>query len=291
MVQYYFARSQAGYYTSTTQNTVAQRVRYKAQLKECSVSKVWTKEKSTTKTTKNNNTYKGKIMIEVLIKDGNTIYGWSELSYDVARGMHNKGVLNGDLVTLDSWRDVMKHCVIDDTHYDDFLGYLYDARLTLDDVSDLLQLSHDDMNIVKMLRASDENNMKLVELDCCTVAVLDRANKVAYVTDYPDAREAIKKLWGGANQIDDPQILEDYYIVDVLLSGEGKHDIDVLMGKRTLADYKKEHPTEDIWIADNEDNISPYPNNPEDYKESPYGDFRYKGARYRIAIIKSAKEL
>ena len=291
MVQYYFARSQAGYYTSTTQNTVAQRVRYKAQLKECSVSRVWTKEKSTTKTTKNNNTYKGKIMIEVLIKDGNTIYGWSELSYDVARGMYNKGVLNGDLVTLDSWRDVMKHCVIDDTHYDDFLGYLYDARLTLDDVSDLLQLSHDDMNIVKMLRASDENNMKLVELDSCTIAVLDRANKVAYVTDYPDAREAIKKLWGGANQIDDPQILEDYYIVDVLLSGEGKHDIDVLMGKRTLADYKKEHPTEDIWVADNEDNISPYPNNPEDYKESPYGDFRYKGARYRIAIIKSAKEL
>lgn len=230
-------------------------------------------------------------MIEVLIKDGNTIYGWSELSYDVARGMHNKGVLNGDLVTLDSWRDVMKHCIIDDTHYDDFLGYLYDARLTLDDVSDLLQLSHDDMNIVKMLRASDENNMKLVELDCCTIAVLDRANLVAYVTDYPDAREAIKKLWGGANQIDDPQILEDYYIVDVLLSGEGKHDIDVLMGKRTLADYKKEHPTEDIWVADNEDNISPYPNNPEDYKESPYGDFRYKGARYRIAIIKSAKEL
>lgn len=291
MVQYYFARSQAGYYTSTTQNTVAQRVRYKAQLKECSVSKVWTKEKSTTKTTKNNNTYKGKIMIEVLIKDGNTIYGWSELSYDVARGMHNKGVLNGDLVTLDSWRDVMKHCVIDDTHYDDFLGYLYDARLTLDDVSDLLQLSHDDMNIVKMLRASDENNMKLVELDCCTIAVLDKENLVAYVTDYPDAREAIKKLWGGANQIDDPQILEDYYIVDVLLSGEGKHDIDVLMGKRTLADYKKEHPTEDIWVADNEDNISPYPNNPEDYKESPYGDFRYRGARYRIAIIKSAKEL
>ena len=291
MVQYYFARSQAGYYTSTTQNTVAQRVRYKAQLKECSVSKVWTKEKSTTKTTKNNNTYKGKIMIEVLIKDGNTIYGWSELSYDVARGMHNKGVLNGDLVTLDSWRDVMKHCVIDDTHYDDFLGYLYDARLTLDDVSDLLQLSHDDMNIVKMLRASDENNMKLVELDCCTIAVLDKENLVAYVTDYPDAREAIKKLWGGANQIDDPQILEDYYIVDVLLSGEGKHDIGVLMGKRTLADYKKEHPTEDIWVADNEDNISPYPNNPEDYKESPYGDFRYKGARYRIAIIKSAKEL
>lgn len=291
MVQYYFARSQAGYYTSTTQNTVAQRVRYKAQLKECSVSKVWTKEKSTTKTTKNNNTYKGKIMIEVLIKDGNTIYGWSELSYDVARGMYNKGVLNGDLVTLDSWRDVMKHCVIDDTHYDDFLGYLYDARLTLDDVSDLLQLSHDDMNIVKMLRASDENNMKLVELDCCTIAVLDKENLVAYVTDYPDAREAIKKLWGSANQIDDPQILEDYYIVDVLLSGEGKHDIDVLMGKRTLADYKKEHPTEDIWVADNEDNISPYPNNPEDYKESPYGDFRYKGARYRIAIIKSAKEL
>ena len=291
MVQYYFARSQAGYYTSTTQNTVAQRVRYKAQLKECSVSKVWTKEKSTTKTTKNNNIYKGKIMIEVLIKDGNTIYGWSELSYDVARGMHNKGVLNGDLVTLDSWRDVMKHCVIDDTHYDDFLGYLYDARLTLDDVSDLLQLSHDDMNIVKMLRASDENNMKLVELDCCTIAVLDKENLVAYVTDYPDAREAIKKLWGGANQIDDPQILEDYYIVDVLLSGEGKHDIDVLIGKRTLADYKKEHPTEDIWVADNEDNISPYPNNPEDYKESPYGDFRYKGARYRIAIIKSAKEL
>lgn len=230
-------------------------------------------------------------MIEVLIKEGNTIYGWSELSYDVARGMHNKGVLNGDLVTLDSWRDVMKHCVIDDTHYDDFLGYLYDARLTLDDVSDLLQLSHDDMNIVKMLRASDENNMKLVELDCGTIAVLDRANLVAYVTDYPDVREAIKKLWGGANQIDDPQILEDYYIVDVLLSGEGKHDIDVLMGKRTLADYKKEHPTEDIWIADNEDNISPYPNNPEDYKESPYGDFRYRGDRYRIAIIKSAKEL
>ena len=230
-------------------------------------------------------------MIEVLIKDGNTIYGWSELSYDVARGMHNKGVLNGDLVTLDSWRDVMKHCVIDDTHYDDFLGYLYDARLTLDDVSDLLQLSHDDMNIVKMLRASDENNMKLVELDCCTIAVLDKENLVAYVTDYPDAREAIKKLWGGANQIDDPQILEDYYIVDVLLSGEGKHDIGVLMGKRTLADYKKEHPTEDIWVADNEDNISPYPNNPEDYKESSYGDFRYKGARYRIAIIKSAKEL
>lgn len=230
-------------------------------------------------------------MIEVLIKDGNTIYGWSELSYDVARGMHNKGVLNGDLVTLDSWRDVMKHCVIDDTHYDDFLGYLYDARLTLDDVSDLLQLSHDDMNIVKMLRASDENNMKLVELDCCTIAVLDKENLVAYVTDYPDAREAIKKLWGGANQIDDPQILEDYYIVDVLLSGEGKHDIGVLMGKRTLADYKKEHPTEDIWVADNEDNISPYPNNPEDYKESPYGDFRYNGARYRIAIIKSAKEL
>lgn len=291
MVQYYFARSQAGYYTSTTQNTVAQRVRYKAQLKRSLVSRVWTKEKSTTKTTKNNNTYKGKIMIEVLIKDGNTIYGWSELSYDVARGMHNKGVLNGDLVTLDSWRDVMKHCVIDDTHYDDFLGYLYDARLTLDDVSDLLQLSHDDMNIVKMLRASDENNMKLVELDCCTIAVLDKENLVAYVTDYPDAREAIKKLWGGANQIDDPQILEDYYIVDVLLSGEGKHDIDVLMGKRTLADYKKEHPTEDIWVADNEDNISPYPNNPEDYKESPYGDFRYKGARYRIAIIKSAKEL
>ena len=291
MVQYYFARSQAGYYTSTTQNTVAQRVRYKAQLKRSLVSRVWTKEKSTTKTTKNNNTYKGKIMIEVLIKDGNTIYGWSELSYDVARGMHNKGVLNGDLVTLDSWRDVMKNCVIDDTHYDDFLGYLYDARLTLDDVSDLLQLSHDDMNIVKMLRASDENNMKLVELDCCTIAVLDRENLVAYVTDYPDAREAIKKLWGGANQIDDPQILEDYYIVDVLLSGEGKHDIDVLMGKRTLADYKKEHPTEDIWVADNEDNISPYPNNPEDYKESPYGDFRYKGARYRIAIIKSAKEL
>lgn len=291
MVQYYFARSQAGYYTSTTQNTVAQRVRYKAQLKECSVSKVWTKEKSTTKTTKNNNTYKGKIMIEVLIKDGNTIYGWSELSYDVARGMHNKGVLNGDLVTLDSWRDVMTHCVIDDTHYDDFLGYLYDARLTLDDVSDLLQLSHDDMNIVKMLRASDENNMKLVELDSCTIAVLDRANLVAYVTDYPDAREAIKKLWGGANQIDDPQILEDYYIVDVLLSSESQHNIGVLMGKRTLADYKKEHPTEDIWIADNEDNISPYPNNPEDYKESPYGDFRYKGARYRIAIIKSAKEL
>jgi len=291
MVQYYFARSQAGYYTSTTQNTVAQRVRYKAQLKRSLVSRVWTKEKSTTKTTKNNNTYKGKIMIEVLIKDGNTIYGWSELSYDVARGMHNKGVLNGDLVTLDSWRDVMKHCVIDDTHYDDFLGYLYDARLTLDDVSDLLQLSHDDMNIVKMLRASDENNMKLVELDCCTIAVLDKENLVAYVTDYPDAREAIKKFWGGANQIDDPQILEDYYIVDVLLSGEGKHDIDVLIGKRTLADYKKEHPTEDIWVADNEDNISPYPNNPEDYKESPYGDFRYKGARYRIAIIKSAKEL
>lgn len=230
-------------------------------------------------------------MIEVLIKDGNTIYGWSELSYDVARGMYNKGVLNGDLVTLDSWRDVMKHCVIDDTHYDDFLGYLYDARLTLDDVSDLLQLSHDDMNIVKMLRASDENNMKLVELDCCTIAVLDRANLVAYVTDYPDAREAIKKLWGGANQIDDPQILEDYYIVDVLLSSESQHNIGVLMGKRTLADYKKEHPTEDIWVADNEDNISPYPNNPEDYKESPYGDFRYKGARYRIAIIKSAKEL
>lgn len=230
-------------------------------------------------------------MIEVLIKDGNTIYGWSELSYDVARGMYNKGVLNGELVTLDSWRDVMKDCVIDDTHYDDFLGYLYDARLTLDDVSDLLQLSHDDMNIVKMLRASDENNMKLVELDSCTIAVLDRANKVAYVTDYPDAKYAITRLWGGANQIEDPQILEDYYIVDVLLSAESQHNIDVLMGNRTLADYKKEHPTEDIWIADNEDNISPYPNNPEDYKESPYGDFRYKGARYRIAIIKSAKEL
>lgn len=29
-------------------------------------------------------------MIEVLIKDENTIYGWSELSYDVARGMYNK---------------------------------------------------------------------------------------------------------------------------------------------------------------------------------------------------------
>lgn len=61
MVQYYFARSQAGYYTSTTQNTVAQRVRYKAQLKRSLVSRVWTKEKSTTKTTKTTTHIKEKL--------------------------------------------------------------------------------------------------------------------------------------------------------------------------------------------------------------------------------------
>lgn len=230
-------------------------------------------------------------MIEVLIKDGNTIYGWSELSYDVARGMHNKGVLNGELVALDSWRDAMRPIVIDDSHYNSFLDYIYDAGLGLGDVNDLLQLSLDDMNVLRMLRAADEGGTKLVELDACTVAVLCRNEYVAYVTDYPDVKKALLKHWGEANQIEDPQILEDYEIVEVFLSSESQHDIDVLMGKRTLADYKKEHPTEDIWVADNEDNISPYPNNPEDYKESPYGDFRYKGARYRIAIIKSAKEL
>ena len=228
-------------------------------------------------------------MLELLIKSGTELYGWSELSYDVAQGMYNKGVLRGEIVTIDSWEGVVTSCYIDDTRYDGILDYLYANGLNLSALDDLTMLNRDDRIIVKMLRYADEGGKKLVDLTNCTVAVLDQNEKVAYVTDCPAVKEALVDRWGGTEQLDNPQILEDYEIVDVLISDESKHDIGVMMGKKTLADYIDKRKS--IWIVDEEDRLSEYPNNPEDYKEDQYGEFIYRGSRYRIAQIKSAKEL